>query len=161
MCNGHSWCAGSIYTHYLGRMAKTMKKICFPVTFKFFILRTGDLLMTTGRSLHSTLIFIYHCNTTTLLHWTQIYLFHTYLSMISSSLRHHFYQIFDRHASLKPTWFNKVICQSPSFKNLISVKTSAPELCQAVMHLACCLTWNLFKLPLAYSLQGFSEVKAL
>lgn len=122
MCNGHSWCAGSIYTHYRGTMAKTMKKICFPVTVsKFFILQTGDLLMTTSRSLHSTLIFIYHYNTTTLLHWTQIYLFHTYLSMISSSLRHHFYQIWQ--ACLTQT---NVVQQG----NLSVPKLQKPDICK-------------------------------
>lgn len=50
-----------------------------------------------------------------------------------------FYQIFDRQASFRLIKFNKVICQSPNFKKLITVMTLAPKLCEAITHLARCL----------------------
>lgn len=124
-------------------------RICIYLNWDFLLFKLetlGDIVVTTGRSLNVTYSLIYHYNAS-LLHWTHIYLFHTYLSKISSNLRQLFYHIFDRHASLKPVWFNKVICQSPNFKKLISVMTLAPELSEAVMHLACCLTWHLIQLP--------------
>lgn len=79
-----------------------------------------------GRSLHLNDVLIHHC-ITSLLHWTHIDLFHRYLSRIGRCLGRHLHHIFDRHASLKPVWFNKVICKSPNFKQLIPVMTSAPR----------------------------------
>lgn len=46
----------------------------------------------------------------------------------NSSLRQHFYQLFDRHASLTPPKLSKIICLSADFKKLICNDFSPPAL---------------------------------
>lgn len=117
---------------------------------------------TTGGSQNLSSIWnhapVYKTNTS-LLYSAHIYLFHTYLSEISSRPREPFYHIFDRHASLTPVSCNKVICQSLNFKKLIPCNDLSPELCGRP---SC--TLHVFSLDISsflHSLRCFNVVWAL